>query len=287
MRWWTVFVALGVFLSACTPGSQGVAESTTTSTATTTTGMPSSEICLAGDLPFGDSGLVAALGSDEGDASSIDELRWSASATCERVTVSFGAQSGAPAATLGPTGVSVISYAGIVRVVLPAEVNGSAIADSLLEGALIHATYVVRKEDTIAIDIHAVDGVPIVARAFTTTSPASLVIDIARAETDAAPVGVTATDTVTIVSPTSGSGEYPIEVEGYVAPGIRSIHIQLIKDGESVADTSLALDGDLDTWQSFESTIDDGPVGAAVVFVGTVATNGAPDTGARVSVTIQ
>lgn len=287
MRWWTVFIALGVVLSACTPGTQGVAESTTTSTATTTTGTPSSEICLAGDLPFGDSGLIAALGSDEGDASSIAELRWSASASCERVAVNFGAQSGAPAATLGPTGVSVISYAGIVRVVLPAEVGGSAVADSLFEGALIHATYVVRNEDSIAIDIHAVDGVPIVARAFTTTSPASLVVDIARAETDAAPVGVTTSGTVTIVSPASGSGEYPIEVEGYVAPGIRSIHIQLVKDGERVADTSLALDGDLDTWQHFESAIEDGPVGAAVVFVGTVDTNGEPAEGARVSVTME
>jgi hypothetical protein len=181
----------------------------------------------------------------------------------------------------------VISYAGVVRIVLPTEIVGTAIADTLLEGSLIDSAYVVRDEDVLNIDIHGVDGIPITARAFTTTSPASLIIDVARSATDAVPVGVTATSDAVVVSPTPGPSEYPIMVEGYVAPGLRSIHIQLLEAGEPVADTSMALDGGTDAWQHFTSTIDDGPIGSAVVFVGTVDGNGRPDEGALVSVAME
>lgn len=287
MRWWIAIVGFGLILSACTPVSPGAVTTTSTSVATTTTRAPNNEICLAGDLPFGDSGLIAALGDDVGNASSISEIRWDPSATCERLTVSFGAGSGAPAGTLGPTGVSVIPFAGVVRIVLPPEIGDSAVADTLFEGSLVRATYVFRDGGVLAIDIHGVDGVPITARAFTATSPASLIIDITRAATDAIPVGVTATDTAVVINPTPGSGEYPIAIEGYLAPGLRSTHIQLLESSEVIADTSMALDGVTDTWQYFTSTIDGGPIGTAVVFVGTVDSNGRPDAGARVSVAME
>ena len=134
-----LIVVLGITLliSACSPGSQRAIITTTTSLVTTTTRAPSSEICIAGDLPFGDDGLIAALGEDTGDAASLADIRWEPSATCERVTVNFGAASGAPATTLGPTGVSVVPYAGVIRIGLPPEVKVSAIADSLLEGDLV------------------------------------------------------------------------------------------------------------------------------------------------------
>lgn len=287
MRWWTAVIGISFVLASCTSSTPDTAATTTTTLSSTTTRAPSNEICLAGDLPFADNGLIAALGDDIGDASSITEIRWDPSATCERLTVTFGAGSGAPAATLGPTGVSVISYAGVVRIGLPSEIVGTAIADTLLEGSLIHSAYVIRDEDVLTIDIHGVDGIPITARAFTTTSPASLIIDVARSATDAVPVGVTATSTAIVVSPTPGPSEYPIVVEGYVAPGFRSIHVQLLESGEPVADTSMALDGDTDAWQHFTSAIDDGPIGTAVVFVGTVDGNGRPDEGARVSVAME
>jgi len=102
-------VALGLLVSACSPESEVSLDTTTTTVGiTTTSSPPSSELCIAGDLPFGDEGLIAALGEDTGDASSVTEIRWDPSATCERLTINFGAGSGAPAATLGPTGVSVI-----------------------------------------------------------------------------------------------------------------------------------------------------------------------------------
>jgi hypothetical protein len=274
-------------MSACSPASQEATITTTTSVATTTTRAPSNEICIAGDLPFGDDGLIAALGEDTGDAASLADIRWDPSTTCERITVTFGAVSGAPAATLGPTGVSVIPYAGVVRIALPLEVEVSAIADSLLEGDLVRTVYVFRRNGQLMIDIHGLDDVPIVARAFTTASPASLVVDVARAPTDAAPVGVTASHAVVVVAPTPGSGTYPIPVEGYVAPGGASVHVQLIADGATLTDQTIALGGDADAWQSFETAIDDGPIGSVVVFVGSVDDEGQPDSGAMVSVTVE
>lgn len=280
-------VGLGLLLSACSPGPEDTVATTTTVPVTTTTRAPSDEICLAGDLPFGENGLIAALGDDEGDASSLAEIRWDPSGTCERLTVSFGVGSGAPAATLGPTGVSVIPFAGVVRVVLPAEIVGTAIADTLLEGDLIHSAYVFRNDELLAIDIHAVDGVPIAARAFTTTSPASLVIDVRRAETQAVPVGLTATNTAVVISPTPGPLSYPMVVEGYVAPGLPSFHVQLLDDGEPFIDRSIALAGSPDAWQFFESRVDEGPLGSAVLFVGTVGADNRPDAGALVSITME
>ena len=287
MHRFIILFGLALAISACSPGTEQPGTTTTTPAPTTTTRPPSNEICIAGDLPFGDDGLIAALGEDTGDAASLADIRWEPSATCERITVSFGALSGAPAATLGPTGVSVISYAGIVRIVLPAEVEVSAVADSLLEGDLVQSVYVFRRDDQLAIDVHAVDDVPIVARAFTTASPASLVIDVARASTDAVPVGVTASHTVVVVNPTPGPGTYPIAVDGYVAPGTTSVHIQLIEDGTLVMDNSIALKGDADAWQSFDIDIDDGPIGSVVVFVGSVDDDDQPDEGAMVSVTVE
>jgi len=287
MRWWIATSGIVLLLSACSPGSQETVVTSTTSATTTTTRAPSNEICLAGDLPFAQDGLVAALGEDTGDASSLAEIRWVPSATCERLTVSFGAGLGAPATRLGPTGVSVIPYAGIVRIVLPPEIAVSGVADTLLEGSLVRAAYVFRDEHAITIDIHAVDGVPISARAFTTTSPASLVVDVTRASTEAAPVGVTTTDTAVVINPTPGLGQYPIVVEGYVVPGLPSLRVQLLDDGEPLADRSVAIAGSTDAWQFFTSTIDDGPIGTLVVFVGTVDDNDLPDTVAMVSVTME
>ncbi len=287
MRRWIGILVVGLAVCACSPSSVDAGSTTSTVDTTTTSRAPSNEICLAGDLPFAASGLIAALGEDVGDASSLSEVRWDHSSSCERITMSFGATSGAPATTLGPTGVTVVPFAGVVRVALPDEITASAIADTLVEGSLVRATYVFRHEDAISLDIHAVDGVPIAARAFTTTSPASLVIDITRASTDAVPIGVTTTDTAVIVTPTPGPNRYPVVVEGYVAPGMDSMHLQLLVRGDPVVDRSMALDGHTDTWQFFTSTIEEGPSGTTTLFVGTVDGNGEPDVGALVSVTME
>jgi hypothetical protein len=282
-----IILGLCLLISACSPESQDAGVTTTTAEVSTTTLPSSDELCITGDLPFGDEGLIAALGEDTGDATSLTEVRREQSATCERITLGFGARSGAPAATLGPTGVSVIPYAGTVRILLPPEIDTSAIADNLLEGDLLHKVYVFGDKGQLAVDIHAADGVPVTARAFTTMSPASLVVDVARASTEAVPVGVTATPTVVVISPIPGTGSYPILVEGYAAPGHPSVHIQLLEDGTPLGEETLILARESDAWQWFSSTIDSGPVGPVVIFVGSVDADGIADEGALISVTVE
>ena len=145
----------------------------------------------------------------------------------------------------------------------------------------------VRESDQLAIDVHAADGVPITARAFTTTSPASLVVDVQGASTDAIPIGVTATSTVVMVSPTPGTDSYPILVEGYVSPGTSEVHLVLVHDDISQIRETQILNGETDAWQAFSSTIDDGPAGSVVVFAGSVGDDSQPDEGTRVSVTVE
>jgi hypothetical protein len=264
------------------------ASTTTLAPDTTTTRAPSNEICLSGDLPFVGDGLIAALGDDEGDATSVSQIRWDASGTCERLTVVFGTASGAPATTLGPSAVSVIPFAGIVRAGLPGEVEVSAVADTLLEGSLVRSVFVVRDQDGfIFIDIHGADEIPIEARAFTTTSPATLVIDITRADTQAIPVGITTTGSAVVVTPTPGSAQYPVVVDGYVEPGLLAVRVQLIESDNVVVDRSVSVNGYSDTWQSFTSTIEEGPSGTVVLFVGTLDSNEKPLNGTFVSITME
>jgi hypothetical protein len=288
MRLLTAIVVMGLTLVGCSPAPQDFATTATTAAETTTTRAPSNEICLSGDLPFRDEGLVAALGEDEGDATTVSQIRWDPSGTCERLTVIFGTDSGAPATTLGPSAVSVISYAGIVRAELPAEVDTSAVADTLIEGSLVHSVFVVRDQNGIVfIDIQGVDGIPIQARAFTTKSPATLVMDIARADTPATPVGVTTTGSAVVIAPTPGRMQYPAIVSGYVEPGMLAVRVQLLESDNAVVDRSVSVHGYTDTWQSFTSTIDDGPSGDVVLFVGTLDSNKNPLNGAFVSITVE
>ncbi|MEN8239953.1 MAG: hypothetical protein ABFR53_12235, partial [Actinomycetota bacterium] len=76
---------------------------------------------------------------------------------------------------------------------------------------------------------------------------------------------------------------YPLTVEGYVAPGLHSIRVQLGTEDSTDIDLSVALDGDNDAWQAFRSSIVDGPSGTGTLFVGTADGNNQPVDGATVS----
>jgi len=285
MRAPTMILSFSLVLAACSPTT-----STTTTTnepvieSTTSTAAVPEDICAIGDLAFTEDGLAAALGEDVGDASQVQSIRWDGAGTCERITIEFTTPDAAPATTLGLTGVSVLSFSGIVRIVLPTEVSSTAVADSLIGGDLIERVYVVRLTDgTLAIDIHGVDAIPITARAVATTSPASLVVDVSTDSSLTRPIGVTASAPTVVLSPVPGPNLYPLTVEGYASPSLRSVRIQLAGDDEVQQDRSIALDGDTDAWQVFRNIIPDGPSGAATLFVGTIDANDSPVDGAIVS----
>ncbi len=268
MRWWTLaLIALAV--SSCSPGEPSPSVTTTSVVVTTTTTQPSDEICKSGDLKFGEDGLVAALGEDVGDATTLSSIRWDGSASCERITIAFASTSGAPAKTLGPTGVSVLSFASVVRIALPAELTDTAVADMLADGNLVERAFVVRgDDDAMSIDIHGRHGLAIAARAFVTASPSTLVIDVIASESDAHPIGAGTSRTAIVVTPPAGPTIYPFTVEGYAAPSEPSTKVQLVSDGEVVTDISHSLPGWTDAWQAFVVSIPDGPSGTVEIFVG-------------------
>ncbi len=290
---WTGFVVAAVAIAACspvtTPPDTRVPDTDVRQTTSTTDVHPTTttagieDFCLAGDLPFVDSGLAAAVGEDVGDAAQIEEIRLDRAATCERVTIAFTNGSGAPATSIGPTGISVLDFAGVVRIVVAPEITATAIADTLLEGGLVFAATVFRdKTGSLAIDIRGTDDTPLLARAFTTLSPAALVIDIATSGDLSAPAGISASAPAVVVTPVPGPNLYPLVVEGYAAPGLRSIRVQLGTEDSTDVDLSVALDGNIDAWQAFRVSLVDGPSGAATLFVGTADGNDQPLDGTAV-----
>ncbi len=279
--------ALALAAASCSSAASGTSSTTALVAVptTTTTTIPSDEICKIGDLRFGTEGLVAALGEDVGDATTISTIRWEDSATCERVVVAFASDSGAPASSLGPTGVSVLAYAGIVRVVLPEGLDTTAVADMLSDGDLAHRIFVVRNDEgRIFIDIHAGAGHTIGARASTTSSPSTLIIDIIDVESDSTPAGATVSPTSIVVTPTPGPTIYPFSVEGYAAPSLEEIRVEVLTSGDLVGNRSLPLAGWTDAWQGYHTIIPDGPSGMADIYVGTVGPEGEQDIGATVTV---
>ncbi len=282
-RWATVL--LGTILIGCTPETTvPPSTSTTQPLATTTTSSNTDEICRIGDLRFATSGLVAAVGEDVGDAATITEIRWDDSATCERLTFAFASDSGAPAGSLGQVAVSILPSSGVVRIILPPEVVTTAVADMLPEGDLANRVFVIRDDEgTLSVDIHAARDQPIAARAFITDAPATLIVDIVPSETTGGQRGAVMSPAAVLVTPAAGPTIYPFSVEGYAAPGTARTQIQLTRGSAVEVDRTLALRGWTDAWQSFATSVPDGPSGQVALFVGSLDESGIQDVGAIVT----
>jgi hypothetical protein len=283
MRWW-ILSCVALLLAACASAAPPPPSTTRPpDLETTTTVATTDEICRIGDLRFTDTGLVGAVGADEGNASTLTEVRWNDSATCERITLVFASGSGAPAGSLGPANASLLPSAGILHIDLPPEVEITAVADTLPEGDLVERIFVVRDDDgQLSVDIHAAGGQAIGARVFTTESPATLVVDIIPTDTVVAPVGAAVSPTVILVTPPSGPTIYPFSVEGYAAPGSQGMTIQLSHQGTTTRDRTLSLPGWTDAWQRISTPLSDGPSGEVTLFVGTLTDEGIRDRGATV-----
>lgn len=273
--------ALALLLVVATVASACSTTRPTTTTTTTTTFPPASTTtpallapvpCLSGGAPFGDRGLVAAVGVDEGDATVVAGLGFERETGCERLAVDFLSSSGAPAAELGPTGVTVEPESGIVRVILPPEVTGTGPADATVDGDLLERVFVVRRLDgTLAIDLHLTADAAVEARASLTSSPARLVVDLrpAAGQPEALSPPRRSRDLV-LLSPPPGPGLYPLRITGYARPGTVAVRIRLVDAAGEAFDRSVSTQGPGDAWEEFDVRVADGPSGAVELFVGTV-----------------
>lgn len=290
---------LVVVASACTvdvppPPTAPPATSlpTTTTTAPTTTTTEGPEItsppaegaaCVMGDVPFAEDGVVAAFGTERGDAAAIAGFRWSAEAECERFVVDLATVGGSPAATLGRTSVELRPTSGLVRISLPDEVRTTSVADSVMDTPIARHAYVVRQSDgRLVVDLHLDAPTGVLARAFAVGSPARIVVDLMPA-TDAPPVRPPdAGEDIVLLAPPPGPAEYPLRVSGYARMVEAEVLVVLGPETPgNVEQTATAADSS-EAWGAFSVTIGSGPTGTVEVFV----SGGSTATGAPVGLSV-
>ena len=276
MRMPLVIAVLTLAVSGCTTPDSGTTTTTIeTATTTTTTIAGDTPACLAGDMPFVAEGTVAALDSQGQDAKVIAGVRWYPLEGCERIEIEFVSDAGAPATRIGPVGVSMLSDPGIVRVNLSESVTNSAVADTTLNGTLVDRWFVVEDaEDGLIVDLHLNERAA--ARAFTTTSPARLIIDLRATGEDLQIATPMSGGGIVLLSPQAGVGLYPLQVVGYSAPGVDAVRIQLADAAGIGVDRSISTRSSAHVWHAFSVALSDGPSGAVDLRVGTVGEEGEP-----------
>jgi hypothetical protein len=245
-----------------------------TTTTTTTEPLPTTlveSVCLSGDTPFVDDGVVARLGDGAGDAEQLASVRWAAHAGCERVVVDLLAAGAAPASSVGEATVTILEGTGVIRISLPDAVRRTGIADSLLEGDLAQRAFVVRMEDgTLAVDIHTATSVPIRTRAFTVDAPARIVVDLAPAAEGGATVATPPLvgPNVVVLSPRGGEVAYPVRVIGYARTFEATVIARMLVDGDIATEVFTTAADWLDAWGAFSLELPSGPAGPVQLFVG-------------------
>jgi hypothetical protein len=280
MRLRSLLIIVVIATAACTPTEQE-SGSTTIAPTTTTTLSSDTPSCLSGELPFVEQGVVAALDSQGRDARAIAGIRWHALEGCDRIEIEFLSVAGSPASRIGPVGVSMLADAGIVRVTLSDAIVDSAVADTTLNGDLLDGWFVIEGiADGLAVDLHL--AARAAARAFTTTSPARLIIDLVPAPEDL-PIAIPASEGgIVLMSPQAGVGLYPLQIAGYSAPGIDAVRIRLSDSTGVFIDTSVSTLSPVHVWHAFDIGLTDGPSGSVDLFVGTVSEDGEPVAGVEV-----
>lgn len=269
MRFVSLFAVFVFLVAACTNTDSGATTTTIAPSTTTTTEASDTPACLAGELPFVEEGTVAALDSQGRDARAIAGIRWDPLEGCERVEVEFLSATGAPATRIGPVGISMLAEPGIVRVTLSADIVDSAVADSTLNGTIVNKWYVVEgSEDGLTIDLHLNERAA--ARAFTTTSPARLVVDL-RGTGDDRPLATPVSGGgIVVLSPQAGVGLYPLQIVGYAAPEVDAVRLRLTDLADIAVDRAVSTLSSTHVWREFGAALTDGPSGSVLLQVGTV-----------------
>ena len=276
----SLFIVIVIGAAACSPTVQE--DVSTTITPTTTTIAPAdTPSCLSGELPFVEQGVVAALDSQGRDAHAIAGIRWHALEGCERIEIEFLSATGSPASRIGPVGVSILSDTGIVRVTMSEAIVDSAVADTTLNGDLLDRWFVIEGiGDGLAVDLHL--GARAAARAFTTTSPARLIVDLIPAREDLPITRPAAENGIVLMSPQAGVSLYPLQIAGYAAPSIDAVRIRLSDSTGVFIDRSVSTLSPVHVWHTFDIGLSDGPSGSLDLFVGTVDEEGEPVAGVEV-----
>lgn len=227
--------------------------------------------CLVEDSGYVPDGALV-VGDGVGDATTLSAIRWETFSGCDRVEFDFLAASGAPASAVGTSVATLTPNTGVIRIQYPEGVSATGPSDTAIEAELVTASYVVwTREGRLATDLHLSASQPVVFAASSATSPARTIIDLKPGSAD----GVTPTvpltsETLVLVSPTGGSATYPLRVTGYARAGDGDVVMRYQVAGAVVEERRTPAAGDGSSWGEFTLVIDDGPAGAADLFVGHV-----------------
>lgn len=241
---------------------------TTSSSVSSTSSLPSSP-CFEGDRPFATGDVISAFGGASGDAAQISEIRAARHPECERVVVDLLTADGAPAGSIGLTGVEYNEVAGIIRINLPADITRSAITDLLIDGDLVRRAYVVRtQQDRLAVDIHVVPGAAIALRAFEVDAPSRVVVDLRPDDQATRPAGAYI-GTRVVVTDVAATGP-SLRIRGYARTRESAVAAYVYSDREAdpirVAESSAVQWSG--AWGEFALTLRDLPTMQLEIYVG-------------------
>jgi hypothetical protein len=292
-RVFPLVLALAILAAACDAASEPSTTTTTTTiplptttsttVAATTTAAPEAA-CLGGNPAFVTDGVVAALGREAGDATVLTDVLVFPDVGCERITLGFATDGGAPASSLGRIDVRLLPDIGVVRVALPEEVTAAAITDGLVETEMVDAFYVVRADDhTLFVDLHLAEGAE--ARAGFAAAPVRLVLDLRPGE---APLVSQPTRgfLAVVLEPGPGEARYPLRVTGYARPFEASLTWRLYQEEQVIEEGYTMTTDYTEAWGWFEFDVPAGPSGEIGLFAGDLDQETGLPRGARVTLQI-
>lgn len=226
--------------------------------------------CLSENPGFSTRGTVSIPGGSRPDAARLSAVDWLVTPGCERIVFAFLTDRSAPASSIGLSRIEFFPDEAIIRVAMPRDVDITAVADVLVDGALVRRAFVVRSRNgELSVDLHLSPSIRVEARGFVASSPARLVVDLQPADggPPAAQSLPTVSDSIVVLSPPPGPAVYPLRIRGYARTADDVVTARI--DRTTTAKRITAAPSS-DAWGEFAVTISEGegPSGEVTLVVG-------------------
>lgn len=277
----TLALVVMITVVACTDG--GIATTTSRSASTSTTSAaPTSTLPPVIECPgvgeFDEGGGIADIPGESSDSRNIGRISWETNDQCETFHFDFETSEGAPATTAPGIRVDHLESFQVVRINM--SVDGTVVANQLVETNLVERLYVVRSlSGGIFVDLHLAR--PAAVRASVASSPARLTIDLRPgfvSFTGASSVG----ENIVLTSPEAGA---TVDAEtmflGYARTLGENVLAVVTQDDQVVTETSTPTADSIGIWGEYRLELDL-PQGPVSVFLGEEGS----DTGSLQGITV-
>lgn len=247
----------------CSDPTPSPEPTTTTTLVSTTTSQPPTDGC-GPPGSFNDGGNVANFPGTGSDARAIGLISWETRPDCERFTIAFQSNEGAPATTPPAVRVGFIDGLPILRIAVSS--TASVITDQSVETAMVDRLYVVRSLDgTMFVDLHL--GVSALARVTVHESPAEVVIELRPGILD--PVArPSISERLVVTSPVEGARvALLVRVGGYARSFGDGVLIIATAGANILHEQSAETPDNTTGWVEYRATLSL-PRGPVLIFVG-------------------